>query len=631
MSSPGEQPPQFPVPSEHDALLAVLEHNELVELEGIFEKPLTSWGLVVKQERLTREREVENIKSYLPPLESPPYDPEVGPKGYIEQVRTFTFLTTFNHGAYPLKNEKIQIRQLASRYVKDNYPELWQTTWNAARLDTEELSAFFERNLRGIVLLPRMLGVMGFQSQKYKTVRMYMPDTRINDSIVRYQIRDQNVTREQIEGAKRAVMALRHTTPLPDFFQMQPDQQEAIVVALGAEWRELCRLTAQFDPRALRMQAIRAQGALAYHPVARLQEAIEQNPSIEPGKICRLFLRNPKIFETALEAARSDAERQKQLQAQNDAYVAKQQAAQLNTRAEEAIQKQAEGQENIASILDQDHARISITNSRTGEQSYYMPLDRGNALLAARVIAALQPNSSKGEKFVEGKFVEGAKIASFIWAKMPIEERELFLTRKTGTSSAIKPSVLEVMRKMTNLLGITRETSGERFKLEATPVITLHAEPPNPSELQGFRPVFPPGTDRERIKQAVGGPISEMALNTAKLLLEHQLDSTEPLSSGQALAILDLITDADVKRAIRYQIKEMDLKRSSANVLETLRDQIKRSLEDGFDSAWRNRMVAGNHATGDYGKIRLIGGELPIITNPARFITRKWHIGQPSD
>jgi hypothetical protein len=630
MSSSGEQHPRFPVPSEHDALLAVLGQDELVELEKKFDDPHAAWLRAIKQERLTREREVESIKSYLPPSEGPPYDPEAGPEGYIGQIRQFNLTTTVSYGILLLKDEKRQVRQLADRYVRNNYSELWKTAGRVARLGAEELGMFFERNLRGIILLPRLLGVADFESQKYRTVRMYMPETRIRASSVRFQIRDQNVTRGQIEGARRAVMALRHTTSFPDFFQMQPDQQEAIVSTLGAEWQELCRLATEFDPQILDVQAFRMQGALACHPVARLREAIEQNPSIEPSEVCRLFLRKPQAFEASLVAASAEVEREKQLQAHREAEqarLAKQQAAKLDSPRTETPQKQAEGYEDITILLDQDHARISVTNIRTGERLYYMPLDRGNALLAARIIATLQYHGNRG-----AGFVDGAKIVSSIWRQMPMAERELFLTRKSGTSSVIRMPVLSIMRKVTNLLGITRETSGERFKLEAVPVITLHAESPDPSELRGFRPVFPPGTDRERLKQAVGGPIPELALNTANLLLEHQLDSTEPLSSGQALALLDLITDVDIKRAIRHQIKARGLKRSSANVLEALRDQVKRSLGEGFDGAWRNRMVAGNHATGDfYGRIRLIGGELPITTNPARFITRKWHIGQPSD
>lgn len=629
MSSSGEQYPPFPVPNEHNALLSVLGHNELVELEKRFDDPHAAWRLAIKQERVARERDIEDIRSYLPPSEDPPYDPEAGPKGYIEQIRQFNLTATVNYGVYPLKDEKTQVRQLAARYARNNYPDLWKITGRVARLGPEELGEFFERSLRGIALLPRLMGITDFESQKYKTVRMYMPDTRINSSTVRYQVRDQNVTRGQIEAAKRAVMTLRHTTAFPDFFHMQPDQQEAIVAALGAEWRELCELIVELDPQALSIQAIRMQGALAYHSVARLKEATEQNPTIEPAKICRLFLRKPQEFETALQAMIADVEQKARLKAQYKAYQAYEagQAGQaVDTQTEQAIQKRIEDHEGLATLLDQDHARISVTNARTGVQLFYMPLDRGSALLAMRIIATLQYHSNRGVEFVEG-----AKIASSIWAQMLPAERQLFLTRKSDTSAVIRPPVLEVMRKMTNLLGITRETSGERFKLEGSPIITLHAESPDPSELQGFRPVFPPGTDRERIKQTLGGPIPERALNTAKLLLEHQLDSTEPMSSGQALALLDLITDADVKRAIRHHIKEMGLKRSSANVLEALRDQVKRTLDEGFDSAWRNRMVAGNHATGDYGKIRLIGGELPIITNPARFITKKWHIGQPSD
>ncbi len=774
MSTAGEYFPESPVPSEHDAFLGSLGHKELIELGEIFPDKDTGWRLAIRQERATREREIEGIRTYVPPAESPPYDPEVGPEGYIDQIRQFNMKATVSY-AYPvMKDEKLQIRQFADQSVARNRPALWESTWSTARLSNDELSEFLYLNLRGIALPSRALGLTAFESQKCRTVRLHLPTVRINDANIRYQVRDQDITREQIEAAKQAVLDLPHTTPFPDFFQMTSGQQAAIVAALGAEWVELCKITAQHDPRALGVQALRLQGPLSYHSVATLRQAIEQNPSIEPGKICRLFLRQPREFEAGLEAVRKDIERKEQLRLQYETQrtqLARQQSVEPQSqegegtgtmsenvsaemypqstpditdepltgpvtviksyrsdagRLSEAVEfitnkgaqrfswyaehqfenlvelctvlpagatyslsearsklaevwdprdidancrhiaeamppgvftmteaaisignivlvgrkttaedvlserkrlhesKKAEIDKGKISILSRDHARIKVNNARTGEQSYYMPLDRGHALLAARVIFALR--SGKGEEFVDG-----GNVAVFVWKQMPTVERELFTTRRNeviGGSSVIKKPVLDVMRKLTRLIGITRETSGERFKLEGVATITLHEDSPDPSELQGFRSVFPPGTDRERIKQAAVGPIPDSALNTARLLLEHQVDSTEPLSQGQALAILDLITDADVKRAIRHQIKAMKLKRTSANVLETLRGQVEGALDESFESAWRNRMIAGNHATGDYGKVRLIGGELPIITNPARYITKKWHIGQ---
>ncbi len=754
MPSPGEYHPKSPVPSEHDAFLGSLGHNELVELGEILPGRNSDWRLAIRSERFTREREIDGIRTHVPPAESPPYDPEAGPEGYIDQIRQVNRQITLNY-TYPfLRYNKLQIRQIADQSVARIRPALWESARCNARLNNDELSEFLYVNLRGIALPPRVLGLMAFQSQRYKAVRLYMPTVRINDPNIKGQIHDQDITRVQIEAAKQAVLALQHTTPFPDFFQMQPDHKDAIVTALSAEWIELCKLTAQYDPYALEVRTSRLQAPLSYHSIATLRQAIEQNPLIEPAKICNLFLKRPREFEADLEAARNAVKQAEQLRLQyeregaqlvppqntsdivdkpipdeptigevtliksyrsragylsnavkvitntgtrhlslnanygfdnlvelctvlparatyslaaarsklakvwatrdvdtNLRLIAESMPPSVFNLSDTAISignlvlvgrkttaedvknehrrrhetKKAEIDKGKISILSQDHARIKVDNIQTGEQLYYMPLDRGNALLAARVIAALHSESDEA-------FVDGSKVASFVWAQMPTVERELFTTRKekviSGGSSAIKQPVLDVMRKLTRLLGITRETSGERFNLEGAVTITLHEDSPDSSEIKGYRPVFPPGTDRERTKQAVVGPIPDSALNSAKFLLEHQLDSTEPLSHGQALAILDLITDENIKRAVRQQIKAMDLKRSSANVLEELRDQVKKTLDESFESAWRNRMIAGNHATGDYGNIRLIGGELPIITNPSRFKTTKWFIGQ---
>ena len=211
-------------------------------------------------------------------------------------------------------------------------------------------------------------------------------------------------------------------------------------------------------------------------------------------------------------------------------------------------------------------------------------------------------------------------------------ERELFISNRERIigpkSTHIKPHVLAVLRKLTGLISITRETTGEVFLLEGRPNITIHADAPaNIAELHGFRPLFPPGTEIEKMKLSAYQHISAEALAHAKQLLEHQLGYKESLTHRQALTLLDLITDAEIKRALRQEIRRQDHSISSARALEMLRSQVKRSLDEGFYDAWRARMIGGNSATGSEGHVRLIGGMLPIITNPARFVTKRWNVG----
>lgn len=73
MSNPGEQLPQFPVPSEHDAFLASLEQRELVELGDMFPKSGAAWGRALKTERLERERDIDALRHFVPPLEEASY------------------------------------------------------------------------------------------------------------------------------------------------------------------------------------------------------------------------------------------------------------------------------------------------------------------------------------------------------------------------------------------------------------------------------------------------------------------------------------------------------------------------------------------------------------------------------
>jgi hypothetical protein len=779
MSNTGEHLPKFPVPQEHKALLREIDHSDLVELSEIFSPDDTGWRSVINQERLAREQEIDSIRAHIPPAESPPYGPEADPAAHIDLVRQFNRRSASIYDPNTLRDEKRQIRAFADETVAQNRTAFHAATGNKVYLNQEELSDFFNSSLRNVVLISRMRGLAAFKAQKYKTVRQYLPTVRINDPEVRYQIRNQAVTRTQIEAAKEAVLDLSHTTPLPDFFQMAPGQQKAIVATLGAEWIELCKITAQHDPRALSVQALRSQGSLSYHSVETLRQAIEQNPSVKPSEICRLFLRHPQKFEAGLKAARQDADNKALLKARQEAEKKRQQeaagfyespkavsgsadtevdakaapAAKSESRSDELLattgpitliknypsangrltkpvqaitdkgelwfayptdqqfeklaelctvlpanatysswdvrmklgriwgpaevdeklnklieamppgvitvhgvamtigniilagrkttaedvsneyqrkyeEKKANIDKDKVSVISQDHARITVNNPKTGEQLYYLPLDRGGAILAARVIALLRDRTADTDA---AAFVEGREAASSVWAKMPTTERELFTTRRNdilGSSATIRAHVLDTMRNVTRLIGVTRETSGERFKLEAAVAIAFHEDSPEPSELKGFRPMYPAGTDRELIKRTALGPIPEAALSTASILLEHQVDSSEPLSHNQALGILDLITDSEVKRAIRYQIKAMNLTRTSASVLEILRGQVQRSLGEGFENTWRNRMIAGNHATGD-NAVFLTASQLPVITNVARLITRKWHIGPP--
>ncbi len=277
-------------------------------------------------------------------------------------------------------------------------------------------------------------------------------------------------------------------------------------------------------------------------------------------------------------------------------------------------------------ILAHDHARITVDNPKRGEQHYYLPLERGNAVLAARVLSALEGTKS------HVAHVKGEDIAHTVWSRMPTTERELFISNRERIigpkSTHIKPHVLAVLRKLTGLISITRETTGEVFLLEGRPNITIHADAPaNIAELHGFRPLFPPGTEIEKMKLSAYQHISAEALAHAKQLLEHQLGYKESLTHRQALTLLDLITDAEIKRALRQEIRRQDHSISSARALEMLRSQVKRSLDEGFYDAWRARMIGGNSATGSEGHVRLIGGMLPIITNPARFVTKRWNVG----
>lgn len=347
MTSSEAYPPSL-VPNNHEAALASLGCRELTDLEESFRPSDKSWRLVLQHERLDRQRDVDTMRTHLPSSEGPAYDPEAGPEGFFEQVRRFN--RTLNIVApAALKAEKKALHELADVYVSQQYPpNMRYTLYGRNRPD--ELTQFFEYNLRGIILPSRLASVTAFEAAKYKTMRKHMPGLQANSPSIKYRMRDTDLTRADIAQAKEAVLALRHTTALPDFFQMQTEHQEAIVTALGAEWKELCDLMAHYDPQDLGNQAVRLQGALAYRSVAELRVAIAETPSVEPGQICRLFLRQAADFDAALEVAKTSAEQQKLLAAQREAQQAGQRSSELEHLVEALTIETPGRSENLREI-----------------------------------------------------------------------------------------------------------------------------------------------------------------------------------------------------------------------------------------------------------------------------------------
>lgn len=272
---------------------------------------------------------------------------------------------------------------------------------------------------------------------------------------------------------------------------------------------------------------------------------------------------------------------------------------------------------------DFDHAIVTVGNTQ-----FYLVPDRANTILAARLLQALEAT--------RGEYAEGPHLIEAAWAMMTRSERELFITGGTEvkrTKELLRTSkpiitkyALAILRNLTNKMGITRETSGERFLLLQPVDISFTPEPlAEETDLATLTPIFPPGTPiEERTWGATAAEIPSEIMAEASRLLDEDLSSKAPLTQGDALGLLDLITRRDIKRALRAELTARDDRRTLDVVLDALRGKVRNSLGEGFTSAWRSRMIAGNTTTGSVGHIQQISGGL-------RAAMTKWHIGIRSE
>ena len=572
-------------------IVSNLELTHLVRLNDILEGP---WMYVIRSERLARERSLDALRTYFPEeIDMPAY---TGADEYLASARTANFVSAQSSDAIKLQPQKKATQGMARDYVANTATHTRLLPLMRS-VDAIDLGVFFGSNLFGVVGTAYSVVLRSFELERNALLRRHFPGINLmSPGHLESSVREMPILPAQIEAARADLFALPpKRAPYPDFFRLGKEPQAEIIQALGNEWEELCHLLYQVDPKSLGMHIIHLTAPLAYLPVSALREAIDSNPRADSKKICSAFLRRPTEFQRNVARFKVQAAAAALLRAESLRWAA--------AAGDSDTTQSAEPHEELE-FIRYDHALIVVN-----ERRFCLPVDQPSSRLAARVLQALAQAGNK-------PYIEGRALAKTIWSEISLTERKLYTSKASDLqkrSGVIDKAVLDILRQLTNRMGITRETSNEKFKLEQRSSVSLEQVPPDEVDLTRLIPIFPPNTLREKIYEFSGDTIPDEALTTAAEVLQNNVFGNAACSQSQALGLLSFIADRNGKRALRAQLEVRDSDLTLESTLDYLHNKIHRILGEAYASSYQNRMVAGNIATGQH-KVKHVSGDLPIIT-----------------
>jgi hypothetical protein len=346
-------------PLDQERLIASLDLRDLTELQDMFSEPDSSpWLAVVRRERISRERALEEARVYRPDLpESPAY--QGGTEKYMSSIRRINLGGRLIGPDYQkLKYEKVLVDDMARDYLAQNRLRM-------ERLDPaigfENLIAFFASNLKYVVGAPRALAMREYDVARNAILRTHLLGLVVlNKDLLHTTARQiEGVTAERLQAAQTEIEGLPYKSPLSDFFQMDQSAQRSILQAFGEEWVELCTIMHTADPQLLHILKNRTN-ALAFRPVQELRQAIALNPLVSPADICKAFLRAPRTFVPCLAQLRSRAESAQRLEA---------------FRRTETGPRLSENELKIRELLNDPRIHPEVLNLLPGDTAHITPKD----------------------------------------------------------------------------------------------------------------------------------------------------------------------------------------------------------------------------------------------------------------
>ena len=219
---------------------------------------------------------------------------------------------------------------------------------------------------------------------------------------------------------------------------------------------------------------------------------------------------------------------------------------------------------------------------------------------------------------------------------MPLAERRLFTDDEHalygGSSGAIKDMVHSVLSSLTSAIGITRRGDVAATVQISPRTITVQfsKEPVMPEQEAAAVPIFPPGVDKASIREGGHTEPTETEEAGAALLLRHA--SAFTASPVEAVALMDAVMDAGVKRALYAALLRAERVEDFGETLESIHSVLRTSLGSAYWPARRNRIIAGHTSTGaKAGRAKHRAGDLPITTTAAASasiaVTTRWTVG----
>ncbi len=272
---------------------------DLRELQLLHKSCMGPWRFIFRRTQLSHEQELARLRVNYPEMtDSPPYDETMGIEDLLGAYRTAFTAESSTREWSKLLEEKRKLGIWATEYFERNRLEQRFTFMG---VDKNLLVGSLTFNLYGL-LAARTQAWSAFNADRNKILRARLPGVNImNEHQIRTDAVQAGVTPKQIKAVDEEVKALTSfKTSLPDFFQCSPDKQQQIINALGKEWEEMLLTFWTNDRTILYGEATFKQRPLAYLPLADLRRALEQNPSTNPGAICRLFLNHSTRFASKL-------------------------------------------------------------------------------------------------------------------------------------------------------------------------------------------------------------------------------------------------------------------------------------------------------------------------------------------
>ncbi len=263
--------------------------TSIVELETLQEQLDDPWSGIIETERNRRGAIISSMFS-MPRQEliTPPYNEEAGPQAYIESIRAENSVRKLDQTSINLFPQE---KRLLNRYAEALSWQLGPPKNDPRAYGPSQLFInFLAANLQALLIAPRAHGYRDYEAARFTVLRDHFASQPpfIPGSVTPFNLR--HVSGRRLERAHQEVAEIPHQGCLPDFFQLDPSQQQAILNKFTPELEGFwgLRHIAQ-----LPLHSQEVSGTAAFASVATMWKLKDEYPTISTRDIARTFLSEP--------------------------------------------------------------------------------------------------------------------------------------------------------------------------------------------------------------------------------------------------------------------------------------------------------------------------------------------------